>query len=364
MATIKGKELIDSSVTKEKLSDDINNEIDKIPDIESSITDVENSLDDYVRLDGTSRMTGALYAGGNLYSNGKTSVTDGLIGGVLGQGALYLTTPAGSNPAINFYRAGATSTSATITNTGNVELQVNATINPTVTNTFNLGTTALRWNNIYGQLGSFATGLFTGAKTAYNDGLTGGLLSNNGVLYLNSSGNPVIHFQRSGVTSSSATIECTAANILSTNASYIPTAANYYNLGSEALRWNTVFAGTANFSGAMYAGVIGASAAPVNNAFITNIRTNTFHPMTSAGSALGTTSVPWDSLYVNNINGSPASSFTAAFSALGLEENTSSAASMSLADNADVEVRLNRIDELEAKVARLEAIIEKLTKEE
>jgi len=132
--------------------------------------------------------SGAIYGGGGIYSNNKTSTTDGVAGSALGSSRIYITSAAATAAGIDVYYANAKERSSywlfngtmwyTANNvafgtsvnstyrlyvsgttylagavTGSSTLTINGTsslsaVNPRANNTYALGTTALRWSNV------------------------------------------------------------------------------------------------------------------------------------------------------------------------------------------------------------------------
>lgn len=255
----------------------------------------------------------------NVLTGNKSSVYDGVTGIVVGNnGNMYLQ---GISPSIYFYVGSATNPSAQLYSPSNNNIVSVASFSPGETNSFALGNTSLRWNSGYFNGMTINPGeAFPTTTNTYRLGRSDVRWSNVFSVDGNYSGSM---FVLGGISNSGS---------LSQGGFILPQTNNTLDIGSATARWRVIYSGTGNFSGAVtcggvapvanntyslgtssnifasvYTANLGSSSVPVTNLYSTNVRANTIHPITSAGSALGTTSAHWNSLWVDNINGNPVS---------------------------------------------------------
>ncbi|MCD8041532.1 MAG: hypothetical protein LUH10_00555 [Tannerellaceae bacterium] len=147
-----------------------------------------------------------LYASSYLYTNGKTSISDGKPGVGITVHGIYITSD--HNPNISFYNNSATTSTHQI----------------------------ISKNNGIAVSGNF----FTNNKTSDTDGRSGSCLSHTGNLTLTSAISPAINFQYRNATSTTHSIAATSATNLGFDGNIIPINTTR-NIGSKISRWQALY---------------------------------------------------------------------------------------------------------------------------
>ena len=164
-------------------------------------------------VNGSLKSTATIYGVGSLYTNGRTTMNDGVPGVLLTTTGAFLTGP---TTGIYFYSGNSTTQTTSITDTGGT-----LDIKGLVKTNSNITT---------------AASVYTNNKIGTTDGIAGTVLTNTGNLHMTSSGTPTIYFYYSNSTSSTSRIQETASSELTLTA-------NTLVLNTSKLLYKTVNVG-------------------------------------------------------------------------------------------------------------------------
>ena len=194
------------------------------------------------------------------------------------------------------------------TDGGSSKIAANATIRPTTNATHDLGTSGLRWNDVWARKGFFPDGVIVGTVEGFSDGGASQIAANSTI-------RPTTNNTRSLGTSALRWSEVWArkgffpdgvivgtvegfsdggANQIAANSTIRPTATNLRDLGTSTLRWKDVWARKGFFPDGVIVGTVegfsdgGASQVACNS---------TIRPTVDNQRSLGTSTFRWKDVW-------------------------------------------------------------------
>ncbi len=141
------------------------------------------------------------------------------------------------------------------TDGGSSQIAANASIRPTTNNTRTLGTSALRWSEVWARKGFFPDGVIVGTVEGFSDG---------------------------------------GANQIAANSTIRPTTNNTRSLGTSALRWSEVWARKGFFPDGVIVGTVEGFSDGGANQIAAN---STIRPTTNNTRSLGTSALRWSEVW-------------------------------------------------------------------